>query len=95
MGGLWSESGNDCWRWWRCRGDDRRGYWLDDEIVDYGLDAVDLRGIGGGERARGFTADGAVECGNTILDGRLDGFAAECGVSGEAGLEGRAHGCII
>jgi hypothetical protein len=41
---------------------------LDREIVDYGLDASDLGGVGRGKGASGVAADGAGEGGDAVLD---------------------------
>jgi hypothetical protein len=68
---------------------------LNGEIVDYGLDAWDLCGVGCGEGAGGFVTDRAGQGGDAILDGRLDGFGAESAIAGDAALEGGGEAGII
>lgn len=85
--GFWG-LGHGCWR----RG---LGCGLDGEIVDDGADAVDLSGVVGGEGACCFAADVAVEGGDTVLDGGLDGFAGDGGVGGDALLEGGGQGSVV
>jgi hypothetical protein len=54
-----------------------------------------LSGIGGGEGAGRFAADVAVEGGDAVLDGGLDGLRPEGAVPGDAALQRGAHGRII
>ncbi len=68
---------------------------LDGQVVDHGFDAGDLGGVGGGERAGGFAADGAVEGGDAVLDGGLDGLGAEGAVAGDAALESGGEAGVV
>jgi hypothetical protein len=68
---------------------------LDGQVIDDGLDAWNLRGVGCGEGARGFTADGAVEGGDLLLDRRLNGLVTERAVAGNAALESGGQTGII
>jgi hypothetical protein len=68
---------------------------LNGQVVDDGLDAGDLGGVGGGERAGGFAANGSVEGGDLFLDGGLDGFAAEGAVAGDAALKSGGQAGVV
>jgi hypothetical protein len=68
---------------------------LDGQVIDYGLDAWNLCGVGGGEGARGFAADRAVEGGDLLLDRGLNGLVAEGGVAGDAALESGGQAGVI
>ena len=65
------------------------------KVIDYGLDAWNLRGVCCGEGARGFAADGAVERGDLCLDRGLNGLVAEGAVAGEAALDSGGQTGII
>jgi hypothetical protein len=76
-----------------CRGSGRGG--LNGKVVDYGLDAWDLSGVGCSKGTGGFAADVAVEGGDAILDGGLDGLGAEGAVAGNAALESSVQAGVI
>jgi len=90
--GGWFWSGGFLWGdGWGGRYDcGTHGRWgsLHGEIVDYGLDAGDLSGVGCGEGARCFAADVAVEGGDTALHGGVDGLGFEGVVAEDAALYG-------
>jgi hypothetical protein len=68
---------------------------LNSQVIDHGLDAWNLRGVGCGERARGFAADGAVKGGDLFLDRGLNGFVAEGAVAGDAALDSGGQAGVI
>ena len=68
---------------------------LDGQVVDDGSDASYLGSIGCGERAGGFAADVAVEGGDAVLYGGLDGFGAECAVACNAALQCCTEGGVV
>jgi hypothetical protein len=68
---------------------------LNREIVDYGSDAGDLGGVGGGKGAGSFAADVAVEGGDAVLNRGLNGFGAESAVASDAALQGRTKGGVV
>jgi hypothetical protein len=75
------------WRRGRSRDDGGRWCGLNGEVVDDGLDAGDLGGVVGGEGACGVVRDGAVEGGDGVLDGGLNGLGADGAVGGDLVLD--------